>query len=86
MGYLLGSEVESMAFTDTGAEYQPGGVTHAVDTESETFVPDAAVGYALCGSAVRVWPDRAFELDGASVHDRCAAIVRGNRQRAGQAI
>src|SRR5439155_15165691 len=36
MSYLLGSQVESMAFTDPGAEYEPAGAAHAVDTESET--------------------------------------------------
>ncbi len=31
MGYVLGSQVESMAVTDEGIEYQPAGVAHAVD-------------------------------------------------------
>lgn len=82
MGYVLGSQVESMAFTDTGAEYEPAGVAHAVDIESETYVPDAVVGYAVCGAAVRVWPDRPFDPDGTNVHGRCAAIARGDRQPA----
>lgn len=77
MGYVLGSEVEAMAFTDAGAEYEPAGTAHAVDNESETYAPDAVVGYAACGTAVRVWPDRPFEPDAPNVHDRCARIVRG---------
>ena len=76
MGYVLGSQVESMAFTDAGAEYAPAGVAHAVDTESETYVPDAVVGYAVCSTAVRVWPDHPFDPDAANVHDQCAAIAR----------
>jgi hypothetical protein len=82
MGYVLGSQVESMAFTDAGAQYEPAGAAHAVDTESETHVPDAVVGYAACGAAVRVWPDLPFDPDGANLHSRCAAIARGNRQPA----
>jgi hypothetical protein len=80
MGYVLGSQVESMAFTDDGAQYEPAGAAHAVDVESETYVPDVVVGYALCGAAVRVWPDRPFDPDAANVHIRCAAIARGDLQ------
>jgi hypothetical protein len=41
MGYVLGSQVESMTFTDAGAEYAPAGAAHAVASHSETYVPDA---------------------------------------------
>lgn len=60
MGYALGSQVESMAFTDAGARYEPAGTAHAVDTDSEMYVPDAVVGYAVCGTAVRVWARPSF--------------------------
>lgn len=79
MAYVLGSEVESMAFTGAGADYGPAGTAHAVDSESETFAPDAVVGYAVCGTAVRVWPDRGFDPEAADAHDRCASIVRGDQ-------
>ena len=80
MGYVLGSQVESMAFTDAGPQYAPASAAHAVDTESETYAPGARVGYAVCGAPVRVWPDRPFDPDAAEVHDRCGAIVHSDRQ------
>ena len=80
MGYVLGSQVESMALTDIGPHYEPAGTTHAVDTESETFTAEAVVGYAVCGTAVRVWSDRPFDPDAPSAHDRCVAITRGDQQ------
>jgi hypothetical protein len=80
VGFVLGSQVESMAFTDAGAQYEPAGAAHAVDTETETYVPGATVGYAVCGAPVRVWQDRPFDPDGAEVHDWCAAMARGDRQ------
>jgi hypothetical protein len=76
MAYVLGSQVESMAFTDAGAEYGPAGTAHAVDSESDTYLPDSVFGYAVCGAAVRVWPDRSFDPDGAGVHEQCGEIAR----------
>jgi hypothetical protein len=78
MGYVLGSQVESMAFTDAGADFEPAGTAHAVDTDAETYVPDAVLGYAACGAAVRVWPDRPFDPDAANAHRRCTAVARGD--------
>jgi len=77
MGYVLGSQVESMSFTDVGAQYHPAGIAHAVDTDSETFTPEAVVGYAVCGTAVRVWPERPFDPAAGNAHDECLAITRG---------
>jgi hypothetical protein len=54
-----------MRFTDAGPEYQPAGTPHAVDAESEMFIPRAVVD-----CAVRVWPDRWFDPDGGNAHDR----------------
>ena len=79
MAYVLGSQVESMTFTDAGVEYHPAGTVHAVDTDSPTFRPDAVVGYAVCGTAVRVWPERPFEPDAVDSHDQCVAITRRDR-------
>ena len=78
MAYVLGSQVESMSFTELGAQYQPAGIAHAVDTESETFTPEALVGYAVCGTAVRVWADRAFDPAAGNVHEECLAITGGH--------
>lgn len=75
MGYVLGSQVESMTVTETGTVYQPAGVAHAVDLESELNSAKGQVGYAVCGTAVRVWPDRPFEPGAAEAHDRCVEIV-----------
>lgn len=76
--YMLGSQVESMAFTNAGAEFEPAGVTHAVDTGMDAYLPDAVLGYAVCGAAVRVWPDRPFDPDSGDAHDQCVAIARNN--------
>jgi hypothetical protein len=81
MGYVLGSQVESMTVTETGTVYQPAGVAHAVDPESELNSAKSQVGYAVCGTAVRVWPDRPFEPGAAEAHDRCVAFVAGNPAR-----
>ena len=82
MGYVLGTQMELMAFTDSGAQYEPGGTSHAVDIQSETYAPRSTVGYAVCGAAVRVWPDLSFDPDAAGAHSRCAAIARGNQRPA----
>lgn len=79
MRYVLGSEVESMVFTDAGPEYEPTGATHAVDRDADTYTPGALVGYAVCGTAVRLWPEREFDPDAASAHDQCVAMVRGEQ-------
>jgi hypothetical protein len=76
MSYVLGSQVESMTFTDAGAQYEPAGPAHAVDTESETYTPGATVGYALCGTPVRVWPEHPFDPEASEAHDQCAAIAQ----------
>ncbi len=36
MSYALGSQTESMAFADSGIEYGPEGLRHAVDRQSLT--------------------------------------------------
>ena len=76
MTYLLGSEAEAMAFTDGGIEYLPAGHAHAVDSESPTTLPQAILAYAVCGTAVRVWPDEPFDPTAPRVHDHCAALTQ----------
>jgi len=78
MGYMLGSEAESMVFTDDGIGYEPAGLWHAVDLESAANGPDAVLAYATCGHAVRVCPDTPFEPGADGVHEGCAARARGD--------
>ena len=75
MGYVLGSQVESMAFTDHGVEYQPAGAAHAVDLHAAVNAPGGLVGYALCGVAVRIWRDCRFEANAPHAHRACAALT-----------
>jgi hypothetical protein len=79
MSYVVGSEVETMAFTDHGVEYRPDGLLHAVDTESMTDSREALLGYAVCGTAVRVWTEHPFDPAAPATHDRCAAVTTGAR-------
>jgi len=38
----------------------------------------AALAYALCGRAVRAWPEREFDPSAVDAHDECAArLVSG---------
>jgi hypothetical protein len=76
VGYLLGSQVESMEFTDSGIAYTPAGAGHAVDAGSEVNQAGALLGYAVCGAAVRIWPDRGFDADAPDAHQECTAIAR----------
>jgi hypothetical protein len=76
MSHVLGSQAETMTFTDNGIAYGPAGLIHAVDTQSPVNRPDALVGYAICGEGVLVWPDQPFDPKGPDVHDDCAAISR----------
>lgn len=75
MSYALGSQTESMAFADSGIEYGPEGLKHAVDRRSLTSSPDSVLAYAICGEPVRVWAEQSFESDAAAVHDACAAMT-----------
>jgi hypothetical protein len=75
MGFVLGREVESMTFTDDGIEYLPGGVAHAVDTASPVNARGGVTGFAVCGAAVRVWPEQPFDLQAGNVHGECAQIL-----------
>ena len=72
----VGSEAESMAFTDDGIEYGAAGLAHAVDTQSPINGPAAVLAYAICGKAVRAWPDQPFDSGARGVHDACAAMSR----------
>ncbi len=78
MGYLFGSQVESMAFTNTGAHYQPAGTGARRRHRLRNLQAGRGRRYAICGTPVRVWPERPFEPDAADAHDRCVAITRGD--------
>lgn len=75
--YVLGSETESMIITSGGIEYCPAGPAHAVDIRAPQNNAEPVIAYAICGAAVRVWADQAFDPDTGEVHDQCAAIARG---------
>jgi hypothetical protein len=75
MGYVLGSETEAMNVTDQGIEYVPAGGTHAVDLASPCNSATAVLAYAVCGAAVRAWPDVAFDAQAGNVHDECITAV-----------
>lgn len=80
MGYVRGTETEAISFTDTGIEYVPAGPSHAVDLGSAYNTETAALAYAVCGAAVRAWPDQPFEPAVTGAHDQCIAVVRGTSQ------
>ncbi|HZC71533.1 MAG TPA: hypothetical protein VE442_12640 [Jatrophihabitans sp.] len=88
MRYVLGTESEAMAFSGVTVDYSPAGLVHAVDTKSAQFHAGCAVGYAVCGVAVRVWQDRPFkphtdaEVDAecASVAGKKSAIASGEQE------
>jgi hypothetical protein len=75
MGYVLGSETEAMTFTERGIEYVPEGRGHAVDLNTPYNTLTAVLAYAVCSTAVRVWPDAPFDPQASSVHDECVAAV-----------
>lgn len=82
MRYVLGSESEEMQFSSGVIEYRPCGLRHAVDTAAPDYQADRAVGYALCGRAVRAWSGIAFDdkVAGAAAHDECVALAAQPRR------
>lgn len=76
MGYALGSDTETMTFTEAGIDLEPVGLAHAVDLASPLNSANGVLAYALCGKAVRVWPRRAFHPDAADAHGECISAVR----------
>ena len=78
MVFVLGSQVESMVVTDDGIDYEPAGIAHAVDLDDAVNGAAGVVGYALCGTPVRIWREQEFHPDGPDVHDDCA--VRASRR------
>ena len=73
---MLGSEAESMAVTTDGIEYQPGGLAHAVDLQFPVSGLDAVLAYAICGHAVRAWPNRPLDSTERCVDEECAVMAR----------
>ena len=77
MRYVLGSETESLTFTEHGSKVEPvGGMAHAVDPASPQNSAGGLLAYALCGTAVRAWPDHEFDPQAQRVHDRCTSIIQ----------
>jgi hypothetical protein len=71
---MLGSETEESTFTEHGIKVQPVGLAHGVDPASPLNRAGGVLAYALCGTAVRAWPDHVFDPHADRVHDRCAAL------------
>jgi hypothetical protein len=78
MRYLLGSETELLRFTKQGTNVEPVGMAHAVDPASPQNRAGGLLAYALCGTAVRVWPDHEFDPDAPRVHDRCVNLSQAD--------
>lgn len=76
MSYVLGSAAEAMNVTDHGIQYRPAGTAHAVDIQSLAHGSDAVLAYAICGHAVRAWPEQPFDASAHGVHAECADRVR----------
>jgi hypothetical protein len=75
--YVLGSQAEEMTFDLGSAAYRPAGVSHAVDParHPEGF----ALGYAICGAAVRVWPGEHFNPEHSDAHPVCVERLHEDR-------
>lgn len=76
MGNVLGTDSEELTFTERGVDVVAVGLAHAVDLTFHANRAGAALAYALCGRAVRVWPEREFDPETAGVHPECAAAAR----------
>jgi hypothetical protein len=64
-----------LSFTEHGAGAEPVGLAHAVDLASPQNSGGGLLAYALCGTAVRVWPpDREFDPHAQRVHDKCVNL------------
>lgn len=63
-----------MVFTNGGIQYQPAGLGHAVEM-SAISGSDAVLAYAICGQAVRVWPDEPFKAAARDLHEACAVAA-----------
>ena len=81
MGYVLGSDTEKLSFTAHGATAEPVGLAHAVDFASPLNNAGGVLPYALCGKAVRAWPDVDFDADADSAHDQCVAVTQSDKDR-----
>ena len=74
-GYLLGSDTEQISFESSGATYSRAGATHAVDLDDPANVHTANLGYAICGTPVRIWRDEPFDPTAHEAHDRCIELA-----------
>jgi hypothetical protein len=81
MRYVLGTDTEMLVFTEHGIEQVPAGRAHAVDPQSELNRSFGALAYAVCGRAVRAWPEERFDPDGVGVHEACKARSRATDGR-----
>ena len=73
--YLLGSQSEDMNFVDGTIAYVPGGLLHAVEPDAVSDDPDRVLGYAACGTPVRIWHEHFVPTDDTHTHDWCCRYV-----------
>ncbi len=79
MGYLIGSEGEQLVVPESGAVYyEPTGVMHAVDDVTIPIGHDPQLGFAVCGTPVRVWPVP-LEQANQRLHDGCRERIEAKR-------
>ena len=79
-GIVTGSESQTLSFVDGTMHAQPSGLLHAVDRSAPRNQGGTLLGYALCGHAVLIWSEIAFDSDAGTsgIHDVCAALAAGH--------
>lgn len=75
-GYPLGSDTEQISFESSGATYRRAGATHAVDLDDPANVHTANLGYAICGTPVRIWPEHPLDPSAHDLDPQCATLIR----------
>lgn len=76
---MLGSDTETLTFVEDGVDVEPVGRAHAVDPASSLNSAGGILAYALCGRAVRAWPEREFDPSAVDAHEECAARLVSGR-------
>lgn len=76
VGYVVGTESESAIFAGSGIEYGPAGTIHAVDVPETQRSGGPVLGYAICGTPVRIWPQEPFDPAAPGVDRECATLAR----------
>ena len=75
-GYLLGSDAEAISFEPAGLAYRRAGALHAVDPNDPANAHAVSMGYAICGTPVRIWPDEPFDPTVRDAHEQCSTLTK----------